>query len=441
MKLKLIAPKCDWGSATNKYPPYVLAALAGITPKDIEVVIEDQNVEEINYDEPVDLVGITVIVHTAKNAFKIADEFRKRGVTTFMGGVFVEACPEECLKHADSVILCEVEEIWADILRDFAENNYKKYYKSDQRPEISGLPLPRHDLLKKKGYLTNNLIMISKGCLNRCQFCTGGVHWKGQVKTRNVNDIICEIKSLDAGQPFIFLDDNLIWNKDYAKEIFKALIPLKIQWICSGACVDCVEDMELIQLAKDSGCLAMLLGFETVNEVTLKASGKGFNKVEQYKTTIDNFHKAGIAVQGSFIFGLDGDTVQTIKDTVAFIENSDLDMLTLNMLYPYPGTPFRNKLIKENRLIQDENEWDNFTYNRIMFQPKAMTIQELANGFKWATIKLASKESCAKRIAAAVKYDRAPEYIFDQNMQFRRHVQKMHGDWSEKSLDDLIHTH
>ena len=438
MKLKLIAPKCDWGSATNKYPPYVLATLAGLTPSDIDVVIEDQNVEEIDYDEPVDLVGITVIVHTAKNAFLIADEFRKRGVTTFMGGVFVEACPDECLEHADSVILCEVEDIWADILQDFSDNNYKKCYRSDKRPEIAGLPLPRHDLLKKKGYLTNNLIMISKGCLNRCQFCTGGVHWKGQVKTRDIDDIINEIKSLDSSQPFIFLDDNLIWNEEYAKEIFRALIPLKIQWICSGACVDCVEDMELIQLAKDSGCLAMLLGFETVNEVTLKASGKGFNKVEKYKTTIENFHKVGIAVQGAFIFGLDGDTVNTIKDTVSFIENSDLDMLTLNMLYPYPGTPFRDKLIKENRLIIDENEWDNFTYNRIMFQPKSMTIKELANGFKWATIKLASKEACSKRLAAAVKYDRAPEYIFDQNMQFRRHVQKMYGEWSQKELDELI---
>lgn len=106
-KLKLIAPKCGVGQATNLYPPYVLATLAGLTPTDIEVVIEDQNVQEINFDDPVDLVGITVIVHTASNAFKIADEYRKRGVFVFMGGVFVEACPDECLKHADSVILCE----------------------------------------------------------------------------------------------------------------------------------------------------------------------------------------------------------------------------------------------------------------------------------------------------------------------------------------------
>lgn len=162
-KLKLIAPKCVMGQATNLYPPYVLAALAGMTPPDIEVVIEDQNVQEINYDEPVDIVGITVIVHTASNAFKIADEYRRRGIFVFMGGVFVEACPEECMKHADSLIMCEVEQIWSDILQDYFSGTYKKRYELAERPEIKGVPLPRHDLVRNPKYLTNNLIMISKG--------------------------------------------------------------------------------------------------------------------------------------------------------------------------------------------------------------------------------------------------------------------------------------
>lgn len=425
MKLKLIAPKCGVGQATNLYPPYVLGTLAGLTPADINVVIEDQNVQDINYEEPVDIVGITVIVHTAYNAFQIADEYRKRGVFVFMGGVFVEACPEECLKHADSVILCEVEQIWGDILQDYISGKYKKRYELSERPEIKGLPLPRHDLLQNSKYLTNNLVMISKGCLNRCQFCTGGVHWKGQVKTRDINDIITEIKSLNPDEPYIFLDDNLIWNPEFAKEVFRALIPLKIQWICSGACVDSVEDLELVQLAKDSGCLAMLLGFETVDEKTLKASSKGFNKVENYYKTVENFHDVGIAVQGSFIFGLDGDTSDTIKNTVQFIKDAKLDMLTLNMLYPYPGTPFRKKLEREGRLIKDDKEWEHFKYNRLMFIPQNMTTEELEDGFKWATMELGSASECAKRVSRAIENDYAPDYIFKQNMQFRRHVLSM----------------
>lgn len=423
--MKLIAPKCGVGQATNLYPPYVLGTLAGLTPADINVVIEDQNVQDINYEEPVDIVGITVIVHTAYNAFKIADEYRKRGVFVFMGGVFVEACPEECLKHADSVILCEVEQIWGDILQDYISGKYKKRYELSERPEIKGLPLPRHDLLQNSKYLTNNLVMISKGCLNRCQFCTGGVHWKGQVKTRDINDIITEIKSLNPDEPYIFLDDNLIWNPEFAKEVFRALIPLKIQWICSGACVDSVEDLELVQLAKDSGCLAMLLGFETVDEKTLKASSKGFNKVENYYKTVENFHDVGIAVQGSFIFGLDGDTSDTIRNTVQFIKDAKLDMLTLNMLYPYPGTPFRKKLEREGRLIKDDKEWEHFKYNRLMFIPQNMTTEELEDGFKWATMELGSASECAKRVSRAIENDYAPDYIFKQNMQFRRHVLSM----------------
>ena len=161
-KLKLIAPKCGVGQATNLYPPYVLATLAGLTPSDIDVVIEDQNVQDIDFDEPVDLVGITVIVHTASNAFKIADEFRKRGVFVFMGGVFVEACPDECLKHADSVILCEVEQIWSDILHDYIKGEYKERYELAERPEIKGLPLPRHDLVKNPSNCSGLLFLTHR---------------------------------------------------------------------------------------------------------------------------------------------------------------------------------------------------------------------------------------------------------------------------------------
>lgn len=139
------------------------------------------------------------------------------GITVFMGGVFVEACPEECLKHADSVILCEVEQIWKNILADYFSGNYKQRYELSERPAIAGLPLPRHDLVKNPKYLTNNLIMISKGCLNRCQFCSGGSHWKGQVKTKNIDDVIKEIQSLDMNEPYFILDDNLVWNAEFAK--------------------------------------------------------------------------------------------------------------------------------------------------------------------------------------------------------------------------------
>lgn len=431
MKLKLIAPRCCVESLTNSFPPYVLGVLAGLTPSYIDVSIQDQNVEEINFDEAVDVVGITVIVQTVKSAFEIADEYRRRGVKVFMGGIFAESNPYECLNHADSVIVSEVEEIWTNILEDFKNGTYKKIYKAEKRPEIKGLPLPRHDLLAKKGgYLTKNLIMISKGCLNRCEFCSAGMHWKGQVKTRNISDIISEIKMLDTNEPLLFIDDNLMWDPEHAKELFRALIPLKIKWICCGACVSSVDDLELINLAKESGCIAILLGFETINKKSLRQSKKGFNRVENYIKTIEAFHNVNIAVQGTFIFGLDGDDLETFESTVNFIESSHLDMITINMLYPYPGTPLRERLERENRLIHDENEWANFTYKRLMFKPKNMTYEELENAFERISKRLASKESCAKRIYEAVLNNRSPDYIFHQNMNLRRHIADIYGgEW------------
>ncbi len=431
MKLKLIAPKCNVTQATNCFPPYVLAVLAGLTPSDIQVSIQDENIEKIDYDEQVDLVGITVIVQTANNAFRIADEYRRRGITVFMGGIFPEACPEQCLEHADSVVLSEVEEIWEDILEDFKSGTYKKVYKAENRPEIKGLPLPRHDLLKnKKGYLTNNLIMTSKGCINRCEFCSAGKHWQGQVKTKDIEDIIAEIKLLDMNEPILFIDDNLIWNPEYAKSLFRSIIPLRIKWVCCGACVDSIEDIELVELAKQSGCISTLLGFETINERALKKSRKGFNKVEKYKNTIDLFHSVGIAVQGTFIFGLDEDNTESFKTTVKFIEDSELDMVTFNLLYPYPGTPFRERLKRENRLIEDKNEWENFSYKHLMFHPKNMSYEELCENFEWISKRLASKKLCAKRIYEAVLNNRAPEHVFHQNINLRKHVAAMYGgEW------------
>ncbi len=432
MKLKLIAPKSYAEEAVNPFPPYVLLVLASLSPNWVEVTIEDENVEDINFEESVDLVGITVIMHNAQRAFDIADVYRKKGVKVFMGGIFAESNPDDCLMHADSVIVSEVEDMWEDILNDFKTGNYLPKYQAVKRPEISDRPIPRHDLIKDKpGYFSKNLIMISRGCPNRCEYCSSGLHWKGQIKTRNLDEIIREIELLDPSKPIMFIDDNLIWSKDYAKELFRALIPLKRKWISCGSCIDSVEDSELVYLAKESGCSSMLFGFETINSEALKTSQKGFNQVEKYNNTIEIFHKLDIAVLGTFIFGLDGETYKTFENTVQFIKDSEIDMVNLNMLYPYPGTPFRERLKRENRLIEHEyeNEWNTFAYNKVMFRPKNMTVEELSKGFEYSVKELSSREICAKRVSEAIKHNRYPEYVFNQNMKLRQHVTKMYGEY------------
>jgi radical SAM superfamily enzyme YgiQ (UPF0313 family) len=429
MKLKLISPKSRLGEQRYPFPPYPLMVIAGLTPKDIEVVIEDESVEDLNFDEPVDIVGITVLTATAKNSFRIADRYREKGVKVLMGGMFVEACPDECLKHADTVVLGEVDDIWESILNDFKMGCMKQRYEALERPDIGNRPLPRYDLIcGKHGYFTPNIIVAVRGCPHKCEFCSCQVHWKGKVKTRPVADVIREIKSFDLRFPLAIADDNLVGDKNYAKELFKALIPLKLKWYGFGASIDMVEDLELMQLAMESGCQSQLVGLETVNQKALNKASKGFNKVENYYRAIEIFHKYGIAMLGVFLFGLDEDTEENFRETVEFVEKSKIDMVQFNIIYPYPGTPYRDFLEGENRLLSTANDWDKHGLNNVLYMPKKMNSQQLLDGYEWACKEVLNKGKIAERVAECIKGNRDTAFVLRQNMGFRKMAIGMFGE-------------
>jgi radical SAM superfamily enzyme YgiQ (UPF0313 family) len=309
MRIELIQPSREANTRPSKRalaPPINLGLLAALTPPDIEVCITDENTSIINLNKDVDLVGITVATVTAHRAYEIADSFRKRGVTVVLGGIHVSLLPDEAGEHADSIVVGEAEEIWPTLIADFKANNLQPIYKAQSRPSLKGLPIVRRDLFDRNRYLIKNTIFTTRGCPFDCSFCSVTTFFGRSYRTRPVNEVIAEIKTLPRHELIMFMDDNIAGNPRFAKELFQALIPLKINWL-SQCSVTIAYDNELLDLAAKSGCVDLFLGIESISAASLESVGKKINKVERYDEVIRKIHAHGSAIHGFFIFGFDED--------------------------------------------------------------------------------------------------------------------------------------
>lgn len=356
---KAIASSIKRRPKSANYPSLGLITLAAMIPGDIEISFVDDNIKEINFNDGQDLVGLSFLTPAAYRAYEIADIFRNRNVTVVMGGVHVSAMPEEAAEHADAIVIGEAEETWPQLLADFRDKNLKKVYKANNYVDLSTIPIARRDLLDKKHYITKNVIQASRGCPLNCEFCSVGDLFGRKIRFRPVKNVIEEIKTMD-NQVVLFTDDNLAINKAYAEKLFTSLIPLKRDWVGETS-YTIANDPELLRLARKSGCRGLLIGFESICEQ------KNVQKVSRYRDmksvymkAIDKIHKSGIAIVGAFIFGFDNDDESIFNETLNFAMESDIEILELNTLIPYPGTPLYSRLKKENRIFEDD--WRKYTY-------------------------------------------------------------------------------
>ena len=309
MKILLISPtwKRDVGNQRLrrdkifKFPPHGLLAVAALTPAEIEVELIDENMEEIDFNKKANLVGITTMTASAPRAYEIADTFRKKGIPVVMGGMHVTTSPQEAIEHADAVVIGEAEGCWEKVLKDF-ENKGKeglsKFYQNSKMPDPSKIPFSRRDILEGKGYFLSRFIQLTRGCPFDCSFCSVSKFFGKKYRFRPVNKVIEEIKAITGkslSKRFIgFLDDNIVGNIKYAKELFKALIPYKLIWAGQSS-INIARDEELLSLAAQSGCKGLFVGFESVSENSLKEADKRQNKISFYKKAVKKIHQAGIA--------------------------------------------------------------------------------------------------------------------------------------------------
>ncbi|MCG8338339.1 MAG: B12-binding domain-containing radical SAM protein [Proteobacteria bacterium] len=378
--------------------PLQLGVIAGLTPESHEVLLYDDRVEAINYDQPADLVGITVETFTARRAYEIASAYRDRGVPVIMGGMHATLIPEEVADYADSVYVGDAEHLWGEVLDDLSRGKLKPLYKAKGGiPQIKSLP--KRDLFAGKGYLPLSLLQFTRGCQNSCTFCATSAFFKQKYYHREVNDVVKEIVEQQLKLLF-FVDDNIICDHEKAKELFRALIPLKIKWV-SQASLDQVKDPELMSLMIKSGCVGNVVGFESINPSNMLVSRKGpnINRSHNYEDEIKTLHQHGLQTWAAFTLGYDEDTVEHIRQTTKFALRHRFTWAAFNILMPYPGTPLYSKLDLEQRLLYDRKWWlhPEYRFNHAAFLPKGMTPEELTEACFKARSRFNSIGSLIKR--------------------------------------------
>jgi len=381
MRLTIVHP-CVGRRVGEKYirswqmEPLAPAVLAGLTPPDVEVKFHDDRMEKVPFDEPTDLVAISVETYTARRAYQISSEYRKRGVPVVMGGFHATLVPEEVSGYAESIIVGEAETLWPRVIEDFRSGNLRRVYRRAGRPSLDGLRLDR-SIFGGKRYLPIGLVEAGRGCQFRCEFCATQSYFESTQTRRPAREIVEEVRGLNKKLIF-FVDDNITSNMEEAKEFFRALIPLKIRWV-SQASINAAHDEEFLRLIKASGCQGLLIGFESLNPQTLKRMGKGFNQMKGgYEVALSNLRRHGIRLYVTFILGYDDDNGDTFRETLDFALKHRFYMVAFNHLTPFPGTPLYARLEREGRLTYDKWWLDpDYRYGMVPYEPRGMSAEDV----------------------------------------------------------------
>ena len=411
MKIALIIPKSNLANKpsfydysfyksllfTNRYFSYLLAApvLASLTPPEHEVRIFDENIEDIDYGWSADLAGITVRTMYAKRAYKISQNYRDRGTKTVLGGIHASKCVDEALEYCDSVVEGEAEHIWGKLIEDLKNGDLKKLYQADRKTNLKNHPNPDRSKLTNSRYFAD-IVQTTKGCPFDCEFCSVSVYDGQKLRHKSVSQVVSEIINIQGTKnqfkkkSIFFADDNIIADRAYALELFKALIPYNLNWSCQGS-INISRDGEMLALMKQAGCGAILLGLESVSDKNLKTMGKGVNLRHDYVKAITAIQDHGIMVQGSFVLGYDDDTRESFDELIDFINNANILMPLINILTPFPGTRLFKRFETEKRILH--KDWDDYDGQTVVFKPVKISPDELYEGFRKVLREVYSFES------------------------------------------------
>lgn len=428
IKLALLAPagamhrySGSFGRSLH-YAPLTLTTLAALVPEDVdvEVKIYDETAEKIPLEIDAELIGITCITGTAPRCYAYADYFRKKGKTVFMGGVHPSMLPEEAAQHADVVFTGFSEQTFPQFIHDYANGNYQKFYHQNEDFTIVGRPTPRRELLNSKRYITTKTVEAIRGCCHTCTFCAYPAAFGRTVYKRPVNEVVAEIEALHT-KHVTFPDVNLITDREYAIELFNALIPLKIIWL--GLVTSSVGiDDELMAVFRRSGCKGLLIGFESITQASQQYIHKGVNKPESYVELMKKLHDNGILVQGCFAFGGDEEDESVFDRTVELIIKAKIDLPRFSILTPFPKTGYYEQLEREGRII--ERNWAMYDVQHCVFQPKQMTKEQLEQGTDRAWRATYSTGNIMKRLAP---FRHSPWLSLPLNMGYKGYADK----WSK----------
>jgi radical SAM superfamily enzyme YgiQ (UPF0313 family) len=385
MKVKMILPALTEANSPywrpikySLFPPLGLATLAAYHDPEDEITLQDEHVEPLSDDDSPDLVVIQVYITSAHRAYELADHYRRRGAYVCLGGLHVTSLPMEAALHADSIFIGPGEDTWPTFLADFKAGEPRSVYVSTVRT-LENAPPPRRDLIKRHLYLVPNSIVVSRGCPHHCDFCYKDAFFSGgkSFYTLAVDRALAEIDRL-SGRHLYFLDDHLFGNPHFASALFEGMRGMGRLWQAAGT-INSILGSDLIERAAVSGLRSLFVGFETLSPNSLKTHNKVQNLNRDYDAAIRRLHSLGVMVNGSFVFGMDGDDQTVFDRTVEWGINQGIETATFHILTPYPGTALHDRISAEGRILS--NDWDLYDTRHVVFQPSGMTGEALQKGY------------------------------------------------------------
>lgn len=358
--------------------PLPSAALAGLTPPDVHVTFHDDRMGPIPFDAPTDLAAISVETYTARRAYQIASEYRARGVPVVMGGFHATLCPDEVARYAEAVVEGEAEASWPQLIDDFRHGRLRARYAAPDRPDLAGVRYDR-SIFAGHRYLPIGLVETGRGCRFRCEFCAVQEFFGATHRARPVDAVVAELRTRrDHVRLFFFIDDNFAADLGAAKELLRALVPLRIRWVTQMS-INAAHDEEFLQLLRASGCQGVLIGFESLEPRNLQQMNKQFNTTRGgYEVAIANLRRHGIRLYATFVFGYDEDTPESVRAAVQFAVEQRFFIAAFNHLTPFPGTALYERLLREGRFTHPQ--WwldETYRYNLVPFRPRGMSAAEV----------------------------------------------------------------
>ncbi|MGB2769831.1 MAG: radical SAM protein [Candidatus Zixiibacteriota bacterium] len=422
MKILLLAPSLSKGrSRFLRMPQLTLGVISALTPPEIEVDVVEEEIDQIDFDKHYDLVGISCMTTSAPRAYQLSSAFRKNGAKVVLGGIHPTVMPEEAIAHCDCVVMGEAEGCWRELIHDFKQNRLKKFYRSFNS-DLAKFPIPR--LNQNKTPFNVTPIFCSRGCPYDCEFCSVTDMYGKKMRHRRVRDIVKEIVTRES-KKFFFLDDNIMGDVRFATELFMALSDLKIRWV-GQASISLSKNKALLKLAQRSGCAGLFIGLESVSPENLKRLRKTPDNASDYGQAIDMIRGEGILLHASLVFGFDHDDNSIFEKTLEFLEKNKVPSATFNILTPYPGTALYDRFKKEGRLLSEN--WQEYNHRTVVFRPKNLTPEELAEGFIWLGKNFYTKASIFSRFFYNLHH---PLLYFSLNWSHRR-------DYQDKGAEDCL---
>jgi radical SAM superfamily enzyme YgiQ (UPF0313 family) len=424
-------------------PSLALTSIAASTPPEWTVQYWDENL--LQGPPPVEpfpaVVGISVHLTFARRAYELAAWYRQRGAKVIFGGLHVLSCPDEVRPHADAIVIGEGVQVWGDVLRDVEAGTLQPIYRGDYKKPYRDDPPPRRDLLPRDGFLTTTSLIATRGCHNRCGFCylsTDGLHMPYLV--RDVEQVVAEFAADD--QPYaVFVDNNLGSRPEYLRRLCRALAPLEKIW-SAAVTIDVTDDPSLVRVMALAGCTGVFIGFESLEGDNLDDARKKTPRPEDYARRVALLHDHGIQVNGSFVLGFDHDRPDVFTRTAEWIEANRLECATFHIMTPYPGTPLFRQMEAEGRLLH--RDWSRYDTGHVVFQPRHMTPEQLAEGYAWCYRHLFSHASIWRRrprdVRAVLPY-LAMSYLYKRSnwlwywlIRYRMTATAWHGlvEWTRR---------